>query len=73
MPMPEMIFVDSSNIAAIGYDEEAKELYVEFLNGGLYVYRGVPLHVFIEFRSAPSQGSYLHRSIKNIYSYEKIA
>ena len=28
--MPDMIYVDSSNIEAIGYDDEAQELHVQF-------------------------------------------
>lgn len=44
------------NVAAIGYDEDAEEVYVEFLNSGLYAYSGVPLPVFQEFETAPKQG-----------------
>ena len=36
--MPEMIYVDSSNIEAIGYDDDAQELHVRFLSGTSYIY-----------------------------------
>lgn len=72
MPMPEMIPVSSSNLLGIGYDLENKEVYVWFINGSVYVYRGVEEYVFEEFRTAPSHGSYLHRNFKNNYSYERI-
>lgn len=72
MPMPEMIPVTSSNIAAIGYDQASQEVYVRFLNGSLYVYRGVPEFLFEEFKVASSYGSFLHRNFKNAYPYERL-
>jgi hypothetical protein len=72
MSVPEMIPVSSSNIESIGYDEQIEQVYVRFLNGSLYVYKGVPLHEFENLRDAPSLGSYLHRNYKNVYPYERI-
>lgn len=72
MSVPEMIPVSSSNIESIGYDEQNEHVYVRFLNGSLYVYKGVPLHEFENLRDAPSLGSYLHRNYKNVYPYERI-
>ena len=72
MSGPEMIPVSSSNIESIGYDEQSEQVYVRFLNGSLYVYKGVPLHEFENLRDAPSLGSYLHRNYKNVYPYERI-
>ena len=68
----EMIAVQSSNIESVGYDENDEEVYVKFLNGSVYVYRGVPLQDFEGLRDTPSVGSYLHRNFKNIYPYERI-
>ena len=67
-----MIPVSSSNIESIGYDEQNDQVYVRFLNGSHYVYKGVPLHEFENLRDAPSLGSYLHRNYKNVYPYERI-
>lgn len=72
MSVPEMIPVSSSNIESIGYDKQNEQVYVRFLNGSLYVYKGVPLHEFVNLRDAPSLGSYLHRNYKNVYPYERI-
>jgi hypothetical protein len=72
MSVPKMIPVSSSNIESIGYDEQNDQVYVRFLNGSLYVYKGVPLHEFENLRDAPSLGSYLHRNYKNVYPYERI-
>lgn len=67
-----MLPVSSSNIESIGYNEQDQEVYVRFLNGSVYVYKGVPQHEYENLRDAPSLGSYLHRNYKNVYPYERI-
>jgi len=71
MPIPEMHHVDSSNIAAVGYDAEEQAVYVHFINRSIYAYKGVPEHEFENLRTASSIGSYLNRNFKNIYPYER--
>jgi|GEM_PF-68575 len=68
----EMISVESSNVEAIGYEEESRTLQVEFKNGGMYQYFDVPQHVFEELRDADSIGKYLAYSIKGNYRYSKV-
>ena len=71
--MPEMIFVDSSNIEAIGYDPDGLELHVRFLKSGeTYVYYGVEEWVYSEFLQADSKGAYLNASVKNNYQHGKL-
>lgn len=72
MSIPEMIPVSSSNIGSIGYDDQNQEVYVRFLNGSLYVYKGVPAHEYQNLMEAPSHGSYLNSNFKNVYPYERI-
>lgn len=73
MNRPEdMIPVDSSNIQCIGYDSDNQVVFVDFLNGSSYVYKGVPEFEFDNLSNAPSVGSYLHRNFKNVYPYERI-
>lgn len=69
--MPDMTYVDSSNIESIGYDESSQELHVRFLSGGYYIYQQVPSYVFDDFINAPSKGSFLNREIKGVYDFEK--
>ena len=70
--MIEMIYVDSSSIEQIGYDQASMELHIQFLKAGLYVYRDVPQHVFEELLVADSKGSYFNRNIKPVYTnFEK--
>jgi hypothetical protein len=68
----ELIPVSSSNVAAIGYDENNQVLYVRFMNNMLYIYKGVPVSEYNGLQNAPSVGSYLHRNIKSFYPYERI-
>jgi len=72
MSQPEMIPVTSSNIESVGYDAENEMVYVQFLNGSTYTYKGVPQHEFENLLYAPSLGSYMHRNYKNVYPYEKV-
>ncbi len=69
---PEMHPVDSSNIKAVGYDEDLRELYVDFLTSGTYIYSDVPKRVFDGLRAAPSKGSYLHQVVKSSYPYRRL-
>jgi hypothetical protein len=72
MSTPEMTPVDSTNVAAVGYDPEAQEIYVQFLSGTTYKYLGTDEQTFEELRDAPSVGSYLNRVIKPNYDYQQL-
>lgn len=63
--------VVSESIAAIGYDDDAETLEVEFVSGAVYRYSGVPQDVYEDFRQAPSKGTFLKRYIKNAYPWEQ--
>lgn len=68
----EKIPVSSSNVESIGYDESIQTLRIWFLNGTIYDYFNVPLIEFEGLKNSPSIGSYLARSIKGNYPYEKV-
>ena len=68
--MPEMHYVDSSNVEAIGYEPDTQELHVQFITSGTYVYFDVEDWVFDEFMQADSKGQYLNYNIKGVYAYE---
>lgn len=69
--MPEMTYVDSSNIEAIGYDDDAQELHVRFLSGASYIYHDVPRQIFDDLMHAASKGSFLNREVKGVYRYTR--
>lgn len=56
--------VESSNIKAVGYDQEAKVLEIEFKGGGLYQYDAVEREEFEALVGADSIGAFFHREIK---------
>ncbi|MDD4527548.1 MAG: KTSC domain-containing protein [Candidatus Margulisbacteria bacterium] len=67
-----MIPVSSSNVAKIGYEESTNTLRVEFLDGSLYDYSGVPQPEFYNLKNASSVGGYLNSNIKGVYKYKKV-
>ncbi|TAK64153.1 KTSC domain-containing protein [Methylobacter sp.] len=71
MSIPEMHPVSSSNISAVGYDAESQWVYVQFLDGSIYAYKGVSELEYENLRMAPSVGSYLNRNFKNFYPYQR--
>jgi KTSC domain len=64
MPVPKMHAVESGAVAKIGYDAAAEEAYVEYLDGDLYAYEGVPADVFEELANAESKGTFVNTVIK---------
>lgn len=70
MPV-EMKPVTGSNISAVGYDGDAKELHVQFSNGGAYVYAGVPDETHAGLMAAESVGKYFHAAIRGKFQGRK--
>jgi hypothetical protein len=56
--------VDSSHIASVGYDSGTRVLHLEFSNGTVYEYKGVPEHYYRALSDAKSSGSAFHKYIK---------
>ncbi len=54
----------SSNIAAVGHEEDSQTLDVRFQSGGEYHSPGVPQNVYDGLRSASSVGRYFDRYVK---------
>ena len=64
--------VKSSNIHSVGYDSANMILQIQFLNGGVYEYYGVPENVFREMMKAESKGKFAIRYIYNSYRYKRV-
>lgn len=67
-----MISVSSTNLAAVGHDDERNVLRVAFRNGGTYEYYDVPKQEFDALMAASSHGQYLAQHIKGRFRYAKI-
>jgi hypothetical protein len=68
----QMQGIDSSAIAAVGYDQEEQILRLQYRGGETYDYLDVPPEEFDEFMSAPSRGIYANKVIKPNYEYRKV-
>ncbi len=65
--------VTSGMLASVGYDEASATLEVEFVEGGVYQYFGVPSHVHAGLMAADSHGAYFDTHVKKAgYQYAKI-
>lgn len=73
--------VESSNVASIGYDDKNQILEVEFYSdkgsNSVYHYFDVDQDIYESFRSAPSKGRFVWRTLRgfgadNVYVYERV-
>jgi len=64
--------VDSTSMLSWGYDPITKRMEVEYHNGKLYSFFGIPEELSRELDASPSKGGYMERNVKGVYSYEKL-
>ena len=64
--------VASSNISSIGYDGATQTLEVEFQNGSVYQYYGVPEFFHQQIMQASSKGQFLYQYVRNAYPYSRV-
>ena len=67
-----MVPVESSQLAAIGYDKQTGQAYVRFRNNSLYEYDGVAESVVNDIINAESVGRQFNLSLKYGFSYRRI-
>ena len=65
--------IDSTTIQSVGYDPETETLEIEFQNGRLYRYTGVPEAVYTGLMNAESPGKYFNGEIRDVYPATKVA
>ena len=63
---------NSSNVARVGWDKNSR-MYIEFVNGGIYMYENVSRQRVTAARRAVSVGSYVNRIIIPNYKAIKIS
>jgi citrate synthase len=66
------IRVKSSNIYSVGYNSKEMILQIQFLNGVVYEYYGIPKSLFNDFMTAKSKGKFAIRYIYYSYRYERV-
>jgi hypothetical protein len=62
-----MDLVDSTNITKMGYHPDSRTMFVEYRNGKVYEYRGVPQEIFEQAKGSESVGSYVAQNVKGRY------
>lgn len=65
--------VASTSIAGVGYDAEARELYVRFRPSGTYVYSGVPEFLFRRLLMAASKGEFINQEVRDVFKFRKLS
>jgi hypothetical protein len=64
--------VDSTTLAAVGYNATGQLLWLEFRSHAVYCYFGVPVAVHHELLQADSKGSYFNQHIRGRFPYQKV-
>lgn len=68
-----MIPVESSNLAAVGYQPASAVLTIAFRSGSVYEYFAVPQSVYHQLLTAASLGSYFAHFIRPVYPWARLA
>ena len=72
MTAPQLAPVESSSIAAIGYNPAERALWVQFVTGRTYRYHDVPRETYEEFLRAESKGRYFNREIRDAFAFTAV-
>ena len=64
--------VTSSSIASVGYDSATQILEVEFHNGSLYRYEGVPEIEYAALMAAESKGTHFNECVRDRYPFRRL-
>jgi hypothetical protein len=70
--MLKLIPVQSSNIKAIGYSPETREMRVQFNSGAIYTHADVPVRKHAEFIAAKSKGGHYNDNFRGKHAVKKL-
>ena len=62
----------SSMMTSAGYDPTNRVLEIAFARGAVYRYFDVPLDVYQELLTAPSQGRIFHSCIRGVFECRRV-
>jgi hypothetical protein len=68
----QRVFVESTTLASAGHDAQSTVLELQFRNGALYQYFGVPPRIYGDLMRADSKGGYFNHNIRGKYPYQRI-
>jgi len=64
--------VESTTLAAVGYDTAGRVLWLKFRSHAVYCYFDVPAAVHYALLVADSKGSYFNQHIRGRFSYQRV-
>lgn len=65
--------VESTTLAAVGYDPALRRLEIRFRSGERYLYLQVPSHIYQQLLQAESKGQGFNRLIRNRFPYQHLS
>ncbi|MEN6395139.1 MAG: KTSC domain-containing protein [Methanoregula sp.] len=65
--------VKSCILRSVGYDNDMKNLEIEFHSGLIYQYSGVPTKVYTDLLSSSAVGKYFSEKVRNRFHAKQIA
>lgn len=68
----QCVFVESTTLGSASHDAQATVLELQFRNGAVYQYFGVPPRIYSDLLRADSKGGYFNRNIRGKYPYQRI-
>lgn len=68
----ERTYISSTSVVSIGYDPALQVLEIEYHQGNVYQYQGVPQDVFDQLMGSPSKGAFINDQIKKFYVFVKV-
>ena len=72
MEESERSTIDSRSLRSVRFDADHGTLEIEFQNGGIYRYAGVPADLYEQLMHAPSKGQFFQTHIREKFSYTRI-
>ena len=64
--------MDSSSVVSVGYDADDQKLELEYVNGGVYQYFGVPDFVHRRLLTSNSPGAFVNAVVKPNYEFREV-
>ena len=72
-PVPmSSVAVNSTLIARVGYEADSTLLHLEFRDGSLYRYFGVPVEVYEGLLAAESKGVYFNHRVRGAFQHTRL-
>jgi hypothetical protein len=67
--MTETVAIESSSLSKVAYHHQREILQVEFRDGTIYHYLGVPIQTYRDLLRADSKGAYFNLRIRSLFAH----